>query len=387
MSADFLHPDILIQNVSSQCIPNIVAINTFKPKKVIWVSTQQTQGILKNLQEYTQADVPNQEVWHIDARDSEALHRKLQQYFSCLKDKLRVLYHLTGGTKSMALQGLYNLDIYQQEKNTQVQGVLMDPRSQCFDVIYPHPANNVYDCARLSLSEMMAAHQNTLDTSHRVTPLAWCAKHQDLWERFRLCSPILKDKWSANKMSALHDRPITGASRHFRYAQSLPKIYRQLMQKLQEHHLITKLSYPKKNEVRYEQKEEDVVKLLNGGWLECWLASVLYQSDIQWKEAYASAVVIEGKGGKQEFDFLGASNCNRLVYWSCKTDRKLSNDKLFEVDALRDGIAGADFHVAGLLHTADLMPTMQAKAKRMNLKLVNALEADAADKIIHISRG
>jgi len=80
----------------------------------------------------------------------------------------------------------------------------------------------------------------------------------------------------------------------------------------------------------------------------------------------------------------------RAIGWSIghdKTDAKLSNDKLFEVDALRDGIAGADFHIAGLLHMGAMSRPMLGKARRMCLKTVDVLAPDAGQQLIRASGG
>jgi len=379
---------VLIQNVSPQCIPNLVAVRTFRPSKLIWVCTPECENILADLQRQTLADVPLQQVWRVDARDAEALHIRFQSCFTSLSGDLPVIYHLTGGTKSMALQGLYNLGIFRRATGAAVQGVVMDPRSQYFDLLYPQPKNNVHRCVSLSLTEMLAVHGNKLDAKHPHDPMEQCARSRELWNVIHAESEKLKQEWSANRMRALHpNNPIQDEFRHFQYNGEMPRSFRRMLNLLQEHGWLSQLSFPASDQVRYRQRCGDVIKLINGGWLEHWLGAVLFDAGIDWCGGGVSIKVLERSGGSQEFDFLGATAANRLVYWSCKTDKKLGNDKLFEVDALRDGIAGADFHVAGLLHTAPMSPVMQAKALRMRVHTVNAREPDAKERLVRISGG
>lgn len=382
-----MRPDILIQNVSAQCIPNLVAARTFRPRRIVWIHTPEFAGLLDRLRRLTRADSPGQEQWQVDARDAEALHRVLSERFSALPADARVVYHLTGGTKSMALQGLYNLGSFRRERGAEVCGVVMDPRTQHFDIVYPQPVNNAVACAVLTLEQMLAVHGSSWDGRHRHAGLAECAEHGRLWEGVRSLAKSLKQDYSLNQLRALHRRPASGPRRHFRSLQAVPDSFRRIMDLLQGHGFITSLRWPAANEFRYHQTGIDVIKLVNGGWLEHWLGTVLHGSGIGWQGARVSAKVLEGDGGSQEFDFLGANSRNRLVYWSCKTDARLVNDRLFEVDALRDGIAGADFHVAGLLHTAPMPAVMQAKARRMNLHAVHAFADNAAEQLVRISGG
>ncbi|RMG57810.1 MAG: hypothetical protein D6717_04150 [Gammaproteobacteria bacterium] len=233
---------------------------------------------------------------------------------------------------------------------------------------------------------MLTVHGNAWDHSHAFDDIGQCRQLRDVWERMRKESRELRRVWKANDMRALHDRPPKNSFRHFRCVRPIPKRLKNTLALLQSHGLLSGLRYPAPDQVCYEQHGQDIIKLIAGGWLERWLGAVLADAGIAWRGARVSAKVLEKGGGSQEFDFLGAHR-NHLVYWSCKTDAKLTNDKLFEVDALRDGIAGSDFHIAGLLHAAPVMPTMRAKARRMNLHMVCALEDDAAAQVIRISGG
>jgi len=374
--------DILIQNVSEQCIPNISAVHAFRPETVIWVYTEQVKPVFERLRRMCAPLVRQHDGWKVDARDTESMHATLLKRFTALgAPGGKVVYHLTGGTKSMSLQGLYNLGSYRRQFHADVLGVVLDPVSGYFDVIYPHARNNIISSAALTLEQMLEAHGNRLDPDHVPVQLSLCADQRELWMEFRELSEKLKATVNFSLFRALHPRPARDSLRHFKGSGPLPKVLRRILYLLQEGGLIHELSFPASDEMRYEQGRDDVLKLLNGGWLERWLGGVLQHPDMDWQGAMVSAKVLQGEGsGLQEFDFLGASH-NRITYFSCKTDKVLRNDKLFEVDALRDGIAGRDYHLAGLLHTANVTGLMQKKAKRMGVAMIHALHDDVEDRI------
>jgi len=382
-----IQTDILIQNVSEQCIPNLSAVYAFRPDTVIWVYTEQVKPVFERLRRMCTPLVQRQHGWKVDARDTESMHAALLQRFTALgAPGGKVVYHLTGGTKSMSLQGLYNLGNYRRQCDADVLGVVLDHVSGCFDVIYPQARNNALPNAILSLDQMLEAHGNRLDPDHAPVLLSTCADQRKLWEGFHDLSEKLKASVNFSLFRALHRRPAKGNMRHFKGSEPLPKALHRMLSLLQEGGIIRNLSFPASNEMRYEQGRDDVLKLLNGGWLERWLGAVLQHPGMDWQGAMISAKVLQGEGGgSQEFDFLGASR-NRIIYFSCKTDKELRNDKLFEVDALRDGIAGRDYHVAGLLHTANVTDVMRRKARRMGVGMIHALHDDSDDCIRALCR-
>ncbi len=377
---------ILIQNVSSQCIPALVAAKTFQPKKIIWVYTPEFGSVLNRLKSFCSDFVQEQEQWRVDARDAEALHRGLLERFAVLKvagDK--VIYHLTGGTKSMSLQGLYNLGTFRRTWNVTVQGVVMDPRSQHFDVIYPHPVNNALPCARLSLRQILAIHGNAVHTSGRS--LEFLRKRREIFEKLRALAPEVR--------RALHTRNIgkNNAGRvELEGGRSLPRPVERAIRLVGEAGLVRNMEI-RGNRVYHEGAvfDKDIFAYVRNLWMEDWAGAVLADDLSGWAGGFAGVKVRfgrrKGKGGDtQEFDFLGARD-NRLVYWSCKNIRKVTPAMLFEVDALRDEAAGADFHVAGLLYAGECGEGYKLKAGRLGVHLVHVHDPDAAEQVIRISGG
>ncbi|RMD65723.1 hypothetical protein D6833_02480, partial [Candidatus Parcubacteria bacterium] len=75
---------ILIQNVSAQCIPNLVAAKTFRPRRLVWVHTPEFRETLDRLRKSASGFVEQQDAWQVDARDVEALHETLLRYFQTI---------------------------------------------------------------------------------------------------------------------------------------------------------------------------------------------------------------------------------------------------------------------------------------------------------------
>jgi hypothetical protein len=121
-------------------------------------------------------------------------------------------------------------------------------------------------------------------------------------------------------------------------------------------------------------------------WMEDWVGAVLAKHDDgQWHGGYSSVKVsIKSPDDYQEFDFLGTRK-NHLVYWSCKNTHEVKTPYFFEIDALRDEVGGRDFHIAGLVHTADVQVTLRKKAARLGVHLVQITQADAQERLLELS--
>jgi hypothetical protein len=135
----------------------------------------------------------------------------------------------------------------------------------------------------------------------------------------------------------------------------------------------------------HKKNGSDPLAYIRNIWMEDWVTMVLAGADNRWQQAFSGIKInIRTHDDSQEFDFLGARK-NHLVYWSCKNTKKTTSAQFFEIDALRDEVGGRDFHVAGLVHTANINDGLQAKAKRLGIHLVNILDDDAEEKLIRIS--
>lgn len=380
-----MRPDILIQNVSAQCIPNLVAARSFHPRKIIWVCTPEFEGVLQRLRQQTIADTSKQQVWMVDARDAESMHKVMLESFARLKPEGDVIYHLTGGTKSMSLQGLYNLGTFRRKSGAGVYGVVMDPRSQQFDTVYPHAANNARPCTMLSLDEILHVHGNAVFGKGRS--MQELSGKLDELERMRVLAPAIKRE--------LIDRQISKQDEAGFYRLSgvggLPSGFCKGLEIAQRTGVLHGLEI---SGVKFRctmRGSGDPVAWVRNMWMEDWAGAVLGSGLSGWQGGGAGMHVRIGKKSKsgmdkQEFDFIGARN-NHLVYWSCKNVKEISPAPLFEVDALRDEVGGRDFHVAGLLYAGLLKPGIAKKARRLGVELVDVFAADAAERLLRISGG
>ncbi len=376
---------ILIQNVSSQCIPNLVAARAFRPDRIVWVYTPEFGDALNRMRAATQRMAPAQENWRVDARDVVSMHRALKKGFATLPPEAEVIFHLTGGTKSMALQGLFNLGAFRRRHGARVRGVVMDPRTQTFDQIYPDPVNGLEGCPALSLKEILAVHGNKL----RDAGLSF--------ERLRARKPMLDRLrgMAAKVRRAMGDRTVRRDGDWFWLPGGpLPKAVRRAIRQVEEMGAVRGLQVEaERGRVRWKQAdfEGDLFAYVRNKWMEDWVGAVLAAGISGWRGGGCSVRVEFDREGRdtQEFDVLGA-RANRLVYWSCKHVRQMSSPVLFEVDALRDEIGGRDHHMAGVACLAwehGVGEGMLAKAGRLGVRLVDVAAPDAEEQILKASGG
>jgi len=377
--------DILIQNVSSQCIPNLVAVKTFRPNKVIWIYTREYSDTLNRLKLACGNLVAEQQQWLVNARDVEALHSVLQSNFKNLCVNGRVVFHLTGGTKSMALQGLINLGFFRRSRSADVLGVVMDPYSQYFDEVYPCPVNGHRTCATLTLDQILHVHGNAVHKPGHAMELL--ADRFDLLEKMRLLAPVIKRE--------LQGRQIGRRDAEGFYQLSgkggLPKAFHQGLEIAEQAGALRALAVSGERFRCTMQGSGDPAAWVRNTWMEDWAGAALGRGLSGWQGAGAGIEIRIGrKSGagmdKQEFDFLGARN-NHLVYWSCKNVQDVKPAYLFEVDALRDEVGGRDFHIAGLLYAGELKEGVGKKAQRLGVALVDVLCPEAAERLVKISGG
>jgi len=375
--------DILIQNVSAQCIPNLVAVKTFRPRKLIWVYTPEFGDVLNRLRTSTADLVAVQENWRVDARDAEGMHAAMHNYFQTLSADKRILYHLTGGTKSMAIQGQMQLHASTAEAEGVRHSVVMDPRTQCFDQLYPHPVNHAFPCQMLTLDDILKVHGNGV---HRLGRSLNELRHMfDGLERLRLISVALT--------RTIRDTATVIRRQDGSYAmtkgQQIPAVIRQALEITADIGVLEHLTVSDRSFRCDTVRTGDLVAYMRNLWLEDWVGALLATHIDDWQGGFSGVHVRIGKPGrtgldKQEFDFLGARQ-NHLIYWSCKNVKEIKPAYLFEVDALRDEVGGRDFHVAGLLYAGAMGEGMQKKAVRLGVGCVNVLEPDAAEQVVKIS--
>lgn len=372
--------DVLIQNVSDQCIPNLVAAKTYQPQRIIWIYTPEKENILKRLQQAVHG--VRQEAWQVNARDSQDLASVLGQRFFNLKANGKVVYHLTSGTKSMALQGMYAL---MKQTHVDAVGVVMDPQSQHFDAVLPKAANNQTPCESLGFTEILRVHGSSRkDKSGR--DMKSLVQHYDKLSSLRLLNPLLMRETQHFDVCSKEQAAKNQGFFFSRKKAALGKNTQKALELTQSIGAIQDLRI-QGNQFRFTSVfVDDAIAYIRNIWMEDWVSAVLEKhNDGQWKGGYSGIrVSLKQYNNYQEFDFLGARK-NHLVYWSCKNTKEVKSGQLFEIDALKDEVGGRDFHIAGLVHTADVKEGLKQKAKRLGLHLVNVLDADAEEKLVNIS--
>jgi len=377
------HVDVLIQNVSSQCIPNLTAVRSFKPNRVIWVYSEQTKPDMERLKEAVRKQVSWQESWLVDVRDSAQLQVNFKKYFDALSIQGALVFHLTCGTKSMALQGLMQLAFFQQKSKYPAYGVVMDPVSQYFDMVFPKAKNDAYACEPLSFKQVLGVHGCKRRSASGRDIMSLKKAYEPLQQLRRLHKPLMRATRQRTLCSKLES---SNQGYYLRGGNDLPKEVQKGLHLAQDIGVISRLSIQKSHFTFQSEGCEDPFAYIRNMWMEDWIGAVLaHHDDGYWRGGYSSVQVdIKHPGDHQEFDFLGMRK-NHLVYWSCKNTSELKSAQLFEIDALRDEVGGRDFHIAGLLHTAPAESGMRSKAKRLNLHLVQVTAADAEEQLCRFS--
>jgi hypothetical protein len=375
--------EVLIQNVSSQCIPNLVAIKSFKPKRVIWVYTDETTADLQRLKDASHAWVTQQEQWLVDARDSELLQQSFKAYFEQLSMQGKLVFHLTCGTKSMALQGMMQLAVYRQKQGVDVCAVVMDPNTQYFDVVFPLAQNNAYCCQMLAFDDVLKVHGSWRHKGSGRDMNMLRHVYEPLDSLRALHTPLMQALDGRSLCSA---EEAKGNGYFLRGGNDLPGVVQEGLFLAQDAGVIKSLAI----KGAYFSFEsiccENPYAYIRNMWMEDWVGAVLAKHGMkQWSGGYSSVKVsIQSPEDYQEFDFLGVRK-NHLVYWSCKNTSQVKAPQLFEIDALRDEVGGRDFHVAGLVHAVKVPYGLKKKAKRLGLHLVQITAPDAQEKLIRAS--
>jgi len=375
--------EVLIQNVSSQCIPNLVAAETFKPQRIIWVYTDESKNTLQQLQQSTQHITQQQEAWHVQARDSEWMQQHLKACFADLSVKGKLIFHLTCGTKSMALQGLMQLAMYKQKHSADVSAVVMNPNSQQFDMLFPQAGNAIQACQPLSFKQILAVHASQ---RHKYSgrDMQGLKKYYEPLSALRNLHKPMMHAMQGRTVCSMDESVDKGF--YLRGGSDLPKVVQEGLSLAQDCGVIEHLHITNTHFSFQPQGCDNPIAYIRNTWMEDWVGAVLAKyDDGQWHGGYSSVKVsIKTAADYQEFDFLGARK-NHLVYWSCKNMNEVKTPQLFEIDALRDEVGGRDFHIAGLLHTAVIKQGLYIKAKRLGVKTLQVTSPDAEQRLVKMS--
>ena len=367
---------VLIQNVSAQCIPNLVAVQTYRPQEIVWVHTPEVEEVAKRLAAIARGVTRRQRFWRVDAHAPPAIEQAFARGFAGLK-RGPVVFHLTGGTKPMSVIGLVQLARWRRKQpgaEQAAEAVVMNPRTQHFDRVFPDVREGVVQCKTLSLQQILQAHGNSIEQNGRSLD-----ELKDAWKVFARLR-----RRAAETFQALRDGSCERKATEIRCSGRMPDPIRKGLRDLAEIGLLRGLSIRSRGATwRADSPVSNPLQYLGHYWLEDWTGAMLARAFSDWRGGQVGIRVRFGRekaGGVpdiQEFDFLGVRR-NKLVYWSCKHVRLLDSSMLFEVDALRDEVGGRDHHVAGLVYWTEVVPgALKVKARRLGLALVDASEEGA----------
>jgi len=150
---------LLIQIVSKDCVPNLVAARTFRPSQIIWIYPPQLEHVFQRMREITRNITDRQTGWCVDGADVQTMNSELMQRFWQLPaDMSKLVCHLSSGSRAVALQCMANLGVFHRKTNIETEAVVLDARSQSFDIVYPLAKDDVYACVTVNLADMLQAH-------------------------------------------------------------------------------------------------------------------------------------------------------------------------------------------------------------------------------------
>ncbi|WP_161595167.1 Card1-like endonuclease domain-containing protein [Mariprofundus erugo] len=379
----------MIQNVSRSAIPNLVAIRTFKPSKVIWVCPEDAKQYCERLYQWAKAEVPQQEVWAVETSNPKKLSSQLLAKFSGLDSEGQYVYHLSSGPKVLTSIGMSAFLLNFDQKHGEV--IVYDEPNQSFDVLYPTERDDQYPSELVSLEEMLKAHGNSYDRNRPMRSTHTCQKRLPHVEQLKALSPDVKRAMKGKVLNGLHAPDSTHrefslvSKKSGKTIHEFPEPLIRAFRIVGEIGLLKNLTIGSSGHLSFSAQDNNVYGYINGGWLEDWVGGVL--ADLEWSGAGVGVQVLMdaalSNNDSQEIDFLGARN-NKLVYLSCKHTAKLTSDELFELDSLRDDLCGDGNFTIGIVHAGAIGLGMMDKAKRLNINVINPWAKNAAQELKRI---
>ena len=376
----------LIQNVSRNAIPNLIAFQTFKPSKVIWICPEDAKQYFEKLCQWARTEVPQQELWSVDTSNPKKLMSQLMTKFSCLNSKVQYVYHLSSGPKILTSIGMSAFLLNFDQKHGEV--IVYDEPNQSFDVLYPTECDDQYHGALVSLEAMLKAHGNTLHPKGVIRTLDECWKRLPYIERLKKIASDVKRAMQGKVLKGLHAPSSTSrkftliSKKNGKAIHEFPEPLISAFRIVEEIGLLKNLMVNSNGHLTFSTHDNNVYGYINGGWLEDWVGGVL--ADLEWSGAGVGVQVLMdaalSNNDSQEIDFLGVRN-NKLVYLSCKHTTKLTSDELFELDSLRDDLCGDGSFTIGIIHAGAIGSGMMDKAKRLNINVISPWGKNAAQEL------
>lgn len=98
----FEEVDYLILSVGTSYEPLVLNISLLKPKKILFLYTEETENILNKIVDYLKLKVTDYDKSLVDSTDSLSVYQRIKQVYITWDKPEKVYIDFTGGTKTMS---------------------------------------------------------------------------------------------------------------------------------------------------------------------------------------------------------------------------------------------------------------------------------------------
>ena len=337
--------------VSAQPMPTLILAFQRRPGKIILLTSNEMKERAEWLKEVLSPKGVKTKIVPVSAYDISDIRRKVTESIASEED---VTLNVTGGTKIMALGAFleasgYGLPVFYVDT---AYGVIRDLKENKIEPID----------GKIRIKEYLKAHGFQMTISKKLQEILPRKKAVGILEKVLIQTPRLTSSWnslfSRNNIQVYTDEGIESVN------PGIQEAFKQLAD----------VGIGRFGNNRFFC-DEDTRDYLLGGWLEDY---VYHQVNDLKPDDLAMNVEVEWETKESgntfnEFDVLFTKNF-RLFYISCKTslmsgEHGQSKSALYELDALRDRIAGL-FGKAMLVTMRELRKADFFRAKRMGIAVV-----------------
>lgn len=98
----FEQVDYLILSVGTSYEPLVLNISLFRPKKILFLYTAETEAVLDKIMDFLKLDVTNYQKRQVEATDSLSIYHEIKRAYLSWDRPAKVYIDFTGGTKTMS---------------------------------------------------------------------------------------------------------------------------------------------------------------------------------------------------------------------------------------------------------------------------------------------
>lgn len=357
--------DILINQVDEHNQGSIVAVNKFKPKKVIYIRSKEEEEAIKSLKSYYQNYMPN-----IIFREEIIEEGKIQDIIKLINKNMdkNILINLTGGKRINSLillkicndKGLDSIYVDIKEKNLYRIGKDTDIIHEEFEDL------EIEDIVKASGGEILEDSTGLCKKEDLVYLTKQIYKNLPIWHKHKQklynTSIFVHDYNNSNivtvKIEKLSNEEV--------------KLLEKILSKLEE---LKGIEYKKLN-----NNEIEVVFLNNylkgfifksGTWLE--LATNIMINELKEIDEVKSGLMFlwnnNVKVVRNEVDVVAIKDCIPICI-SCKDSSKYNEVALNELDVYANQIGGKKIYKILVATKEPIKTSVRERAKEMGISLV-----------------